>query len=149
MEKRYPLIEYRCMVMRWGDMDAIGHLNNTQYFRYLEQVRLDWLESLGLGIQPGGVGPVIAATSCTFRRELSYPATVRISLELEHLGRSSLKLRHHFFRDEDDETVYAYADVTLVWVDYSTGQAVALPESIRAVLAPLAAQLVTEAPAAD
>jgi acyl-CoA thioester hydrolase len=137
MEKQYPLIEKRRIVMRWGDMDAIGHLNNTQYFRYLEQVRLEWLESLGHGIQPGGVGPVIAATSCTFRRELTYPATVVVSLELEHLGRSSIRLRHHFYREGDDDTVYAYADVTLVWVDYAKGQAVVLPEPIRAALAPL------------
>lgn len=147
MEKRYPLVDTRRIVMRWGDMDAIGHLNNTQYFRYLEQIRLEWLESLGLGIQPGGVGPVIAATSCTFRRELTYPATVVISIELERLGRSSVKLRHHFFREGDAQTVYAYADVTLVWVDYASGQAVALPPAVRAVLEPLAAQAAALAPA--
>jgi acyl-CoA thioester hydrolase len=79
---------------------------------------------------------VIASTSCSFRRQLTYPATVEITIELEHLGRSSLKLRHHFYKLGDEGTVYAHADVTLVWVDYATGTAVPLPEDIRAALTP-------------
>jgi acyl-CoA thioester hydrolase len=31
------------MPIRWGDMDAMGHVNNTVYFRYLEVVRIEWL----------------------------------------------------------------------------------------------------------
>lgn len=58
--------------MRWGDMDAVGHLNNTYYFRYLEQVRIEWLNSLGYGIDPEGIGPVLANTACTFRKQLTY-----------------------------------------------------------------------------
>lgn len=33
--------------IRWGDMDAMGHVNNTVYFRYLETVRIAWFGSLG------------------------------------------------------------------------------------------------------
>lgn len=140
-EKKYPVVDRRQIVMRWGDMDALGHLNNTCYFRYLEQIRLDWLESLGHSIQPQGCGPVIAATSCSYRRPLIYPATVEVSIELEHLGRSSLKMRHHFRRQGEPDIVYAHADVTLVWIDYQSGNAVALPDDIRQVLAPFAALL--------
>lgn len=133
MDKHYPLLGEEHIDMRWGDMDALGHLNNTVYFRFLEQTRLDWLENLGYGIDPNGVGPVLAGTSCQFLKPLVYPATVRITLELERLGRSSLKLRHRFFVDGDEEnTVYATADVVLVWVDYQSGKAVPLPERMRA-----------------
>ena len=44
--------------MRWGDMDAMGHVNNTTYFRYLETIRIDWLHSIGAVPQPNGHGPV-------------------------------------------------------------------------------------------
>ena len=30
------------MPIRWGDMDAMGHVNNTLYFRYLETARIAW-----------------------------------------------------------------------------------------------------------
>ena len=62
MEKTYPVIDRQTITMRWGDMDAVGHLNNTYYFRYLEQIRLNWLESMGHSINPQGRGPVLAST---------------------------------------------------------------------------------------
>ena len=34
--------------IRWGDMDAMGHVNNTVYFRYIESARIAWLEQAGL-----------------------------------------------------------------------------------------------------
>lgn len=141
MQQTYPLIDRKSIVMRWGDMDALGHLNNTGYFRYLEQIRLDWLESCHYTLDPNGEGPVLAKTSCTFRQPLTYPATLEITIELERLGRCSVAFRHHFYRQDDPDTVYAYAEVTLVWVDYKTGQAVPIPAALRALLAHAAAQL--------
>ncbi|WP_024302157.1 thioesterase family protein [Pseudogulbenkiania sp. MAI-1] len=134
MENRLPVIDRKTITMRWGDMDAVGHLNNTYYFRYLEQIRIEWLDELGHGIDPDGVGPVLASTGCVYRKELVYPATVVITIELEKLGNSSLKLHHRFFREGDEETVYAEADATLVWVDYRSGQTVRIPEPIRAAI---------------
>ena len=37
-EMRFPV--------RWGDMDAMGHVNNTVYFRYLETARIEWMVSV-------------------------------------------------------------------------------------------------------
>jgi len=37
------------LAVRWGDMDAMGHVNNTVYFRYMEQTRIEWLETFGQG----------------------------------------------------------------------------------------------------
>ena len=50
-ETRFPV--------RWGDMDAMGHVNNAQYFRYLETARIDWMHGMGLNPDPAGQGPVI------------------------------------------------------------------------------------------
>ena len=48
---RHLLITSR-MPVRWGDMDAYGHVNNTVYFRYMEQVRVEWLEQMGSVVRP-------------------------------------------------------------------------------------------------
>ena len=48
--------------IRWGDMDALGHVNNTVYFRYMEQARIEWLYAHREGgSHAGGTGPVIVA----------------------------------------------------------------------------------------
>lgn len=134
MEKQLPLLDTRYITMRWGDMDAVGHLNNTYYFRYMEQIRVEWLEDAGFPIDPTGIGPVLGQTSCRYQRELTYPATVAITIEVEKVGRSSLKLRHHFYRQDDPATVYAVGEATLVWVDYQAGKTVSIPEPIRTLL---------------
>ena len=42
------LVHEMLMPLRWGDMDAMGHINNTLYFRYMEVCRLDWIFKLGV-----------------------------------------------------------------------------------------------------
>ena len=65
------------MPIRWGDMDAFGHVNNTVYFRYMEQVRISWFEELGLtGSNADGQGPVIVNASMEFLKQLHYPGDV-------------------------------------------------------------------------
>jgi len=42
--------------VRWGDMDAMGHVNNTVYFRYLESARIEWMVLVGCKPDPKGAG---------------------------------------------------------------------------------------------
>ena len=49
-------------IVRWGDMDFYGHVNNTVYFRYFEQARVEWLEQAGFAVSPEAeTGAVIMA----------------------------------------------------------------------------------------
>jgi len=62
--------------IRWGDMDAMGHVNNTVYFRYLESIRIEWMfRAVGPSPDAAGEGPVIVNTFCNFLKQLSTPAT--------------------------------------------------------------------------
>jgi len=38
------LVHIERIPVRWGDMDAMGHVNNTVYFRFMEQTRISWFE---------------------------------------------------------------------------------------------------------
>jgi len=53
------LLRRQPMRVRWGDMDALGHVNNTVYFRYFEQIRIEWIEEFGFGAAGQPHGPVI------------------------------------------------------------------------------------------
>src|SRR5690606_26689659 len=52
------LVHEMTIPMRWGDMDAMGHMNNTVYFRYMEIARLEWLMAIGCPPDPRGEGLV-------------------------------------------------------------------------------------------
>jgi acyl-CoA thioester hydrolase len=60
--------------MRWGDMDALGHMNNTVYFRYLEQARISWFDSIGCDYRTQAEGPILGSISCRFVLPAVYPA---------------------------------------------------------------------------
>ena len=75
--------------IRWGDMDAMGHVNNTIYFRYLEIVRIEWLHRVAGAPDPAGEGPVIVNTFCNFLKQLKYPGDVLASTTSRSRGEAA------------------------------------------------------------
>ena len=117
--------------VRWGDMDAYGHVNNTVYFRFCEQARVEWVEALGFPVTVGEVhGPVIINAACTFLIPINYPATVQVDLYAGHPGRSSA-MTWYEIRIEGDTRLYAEGSAKMVWMDHASGRSVPLPEHLR------------------
>ncbi|PLZ00211.1 thioesterase [Burkholderia sp. WAC0059] len=123
------------MPIRWGDMDAFGHVNNTVYFRYMEQVRISWLEHLGFGGGHGArQGPVIVNASMEFLRQLHYPGDIVCRMSVGEPGRSSFDTGFELRRADDAQTLYASGNARCVWVDYAAGKSVPIPDALRATL---------------
>jgi acyl-CoA thioester hydrolase len=119
--------------IRWGDMDAMGHVNNTVYFRYMEQARISWMEVLG---HRGGdaEGMLVVNAHCTFVRQLEYPGTVRVRHYVGSIGRSSFELYDEMVRTDDPDTVYAHGGAKGVWCDYGAKKSKPLPDTVRAAM---------------
>ena len=133
MSPNAQLIYTTRMPVRWGDMDAYGHVNNTVYFRYFEQTRVEWLEQMGSRVSPDeAVGPVIINASCTFLAPVNYPATVVIKMYAGDPGRSSVMTWYELFV-EGDERVYAEGAAKTVWMDTRTGKSAPIPDVVRAL----------------
>ena len=117
--------------VRWGDMDFYGHVNNTVYFRYFEQARVEWLEEMTYRVAPDvPTGPVIINASCTFLIPVNYPATVVVKLYAGQPGRSSVMTWYELFV-EGDERMYAEGAAKVVWMDIATGKSVPIPAALR------------------
>ena len=142
------LVHTEMIPIRWGDMDAMMHVNNTVYFRYMEQARISWIDTwVGSGAGSGGAvakdgaiaqggaaaqeGPVIATASCQFRRPLKYPGSIEIRLFVGQVGRASLPTYYEIRRSDDPGTVYATGDALLVWISNVTGKPVSFPAELR------------------
>ncbi|TVT48446.1 MAG: acyl-CoA thioesterase [Denitromonas halophila] len=126
------ILLHTCRIpVRWGDMDAYGHVNNTIYFRYCEQARVEWLEQGGFMVSlDQSDGPVIINAACTFMTPVTYPATVIVRLYAGAPGRSSL-MNWYEISVEGEDTVYAEGSAKVVWMNHLTGKSVPLPESLR------------------
>ncbi|HMM54459.1 MAG TPA: thioesterase family protein [Candidatus Desulfobacillus sp.] len=131
MKDERKLVHTTIQPIRWGDMDAMNHVNNTVYFRYMEQARIEWLESLGYGTgQHNEEGPVIVNASCTFLVPLVYPGQVEVRMFIGAAGRSSLPT-HYELRLGGSDRLFAHGDAKMVWINPASGRAIALPEQIR------------------
>lgn len=133
MEHHRKLIHTTRVPIRWGDMDAYGHVNNTVYFRYMEQARVEWFEGMEMVVRPGGEGPVIINASCTFLIPMTYPGEVEVKTFVDPPGRSSV-MTHVEMRIVGDDRLYAEGTAKVVWMDTRTGKSAPLPPALRAEL---------------
>ena len=136
MKDGYVLVHRHRTAIRWGDMDVMGHVNNTIYFRYLEQARIDWFSNLGFPPDPGGIGPVIINAHCTFLKQLRYPGEIEVTTFAGELGRSSFQTLQQIRRIDDLSTLAAEGGAKVVWVDQQVEKSIPMPEDIRLRLLP-------------
>lgn len=134
MEDHRILVHTSRISVRWGDMDALGHVNNTVYFRFAEQTRIEWLETLGINdFVNTDSGPVIINASCTFLKPITYPAIVNVAMKIGKPGRSSLPTYFEIRCSGDDTTLYAEGAAKIVWWNPRNGNSQLLPDSIREI----------------
>lgn len=127
-EMRFPV--------RWGDMDAMGHVNNTVYFRYLETARIDWMVAAGCNPDPVGQGPVIVNAFCNFYQQLQYPDEVLLKLYVSDPGRTTFETWGTMERIAAPGVVCAAGGATTIWVDFPRQKAMDLPGWMRALVTP-------------
>ncbi len=119
--------------MRWGDMDAMGHVNNTVYFRYLEQARIEWYAFIGRE-KNAGMETVVVNAHCSFMVALTYPGEIEVRTYAGSPGRTSFEILQEIRRTDNPDTVYARRGARVVWVDRSTGKSSPLPDTVREMI---------------
>ena len=130
MNEQRRLVETPISV-RWGDMDAFGHINNSRYATYLEEARLQWFATIEGGWLDELTSPVVAAMSINFRSPIEWPCELVVELHVERVGGSSLTLGFRMVSRDTPQKFYADGSTVLVWVERASGRSVPLPERIR------------------
>jgi acyl-CoA thioester hydrolase len=128
---------YHCS-LRWSDMDAFGHVNNTTFFTYLEEARVDLLfvhagdtvarERLSSGI-------VVARHEIDYKAPLVFrPEPVAVDVWVSRLGSSSFELRYEVL--DEGGPLYARAATVLVPYDVDAGRPRRVSDEERSALEP-------------
>ena len=135
MKQERRLAHVETIPIRWGDMDAMGHVNNTMYFRYMEQARIGWFDAVAPRDSAWhSIGIVIVNTSCHYRRPITYPGAVEVKLSVGRIGRSSVATYYdlHVVGDvEPDVEPHATGEATVVFIDMAQQRPVRIPDAIR------------------
>ncbi|WP_299176357.1 thioesterase family protein [uncultured Neptuniibacter sp.] len=122
------------MPVRWGDMDAYGHVNNAMYLRYLEEARVQLIEKMNVVMDPNGLAPVVINVGCSFFKPVVYPDQLRIDCYVKDPGRSSFMTTYEVFSASDPENPVSEGYAKVVWIDHRTEKSVPLPDSVRAMI---------------
>ena len=128
--KAYPLIIE--IPVAWGEMDALGHVNNIVYMRYFESGRVAYLNALGYmeSVQERGIGPILASASCRYKLPLTYPDTVSLGVRVSHIESDRFTMSFAAVSHKH-KRVAAEGDGVIVSYDYKNNCKIPLPEDIR------------------
>ena len=121
--------------LAWGEQDAFGHLNNVVYFRYMESVRMFYLERIGVlkSHKEEGVGVILASTTCDFLKPVEWPTKLTAHTGCTAVGNTSFTMEY-VITDETGEPIARGTSVQVMY-DYNLGHKVHLPQAIRAAIA--------------
>ena len=130
-----PLTDYPVVIelpVQWGEQDLYGHVNNIVYFRWFESARVAYGERLDFArlFREARLGPILASVRCDFRRQVSYPARVRVGASITRLGNSSLTMVHAVAMVGGGELL-AEGDSTVVFFDYAAQKSTRIPDDLR------------------
>jgi acyl-CoA thioester hydrolase len=99
--------------MRWSDMDAYRHINNTAYLTYLEDARVAMFFHRHDGFSSG---TVISRHEISYLRPIVYhPKPLRLELWIDTIRGASFVVHYDVF---DGETLAARASTTCVVVNF-------------------------------
>ena len=114
----------------WGEMDAFAHINNIHYFKYFEISRIKYFELTGIMQlkKETNIGPILAATSCSFKQPLSYPEEILVFAGVSSIGKTSFVLNYKI--EKENKTLVAEGDSTIVIYDYNSQVNVTVPPDI-------------------
>jgi acyl-CoA thioester hydrolase len=120
-------------IIRYGDLDPQGHVNNAVYSTYFESGRVAMFRNPDLSIGVPDATFVVVRQEIDYLRELRWPGDVEIGSALAELGRSSFTLAHVIF---NGDICAAAGRATLVMMDTVTRRARPLTEEAIAKLSP-------------
>ncbi|MDQ9023034.1 thioesterase family protein [Acinetobacter sichuanensis] len=122
----YPVI-YKQNVA-WGDMDAFGHVNNVQYYRYIESARIAYFDALQVFTED--VLTVVASSQCKYLKPVFYPDQLTIYTRIDEMRNSAIRM-HYILWSEQQNQVVAEGEAVVVFVDKIEMKKMNIPTVLR------------------
>lgn len=126
INKEFPVI-YKQPVI-WGDMDALGHVNNVIYYRYIESARIFYFKDLDLFSYK--VGMVISKSNCQYLSPVVYPDNLYIGVKVEEIRNSAIRMSYSLFSEAQNKLV-ALGEAVMVCLDPNTQQKTSIPAKLK------------------
>ena len=120
------------MNVEWGDMDALHHVNNIEYFKYFQKVRIAYFEknNSSMLFSESRISTILASTQCKFIYPLFYPDTISIGAGVESMGNDYFTMKYAVISNKN-QRLAAIGDAKVVMFDYDKNSKTPIPKEIK------------------
>ena len=124
--------------VRWGELDALAHVNHRVYLRWIEEARIILMKEIKLTGGPGlsaPLGPILASLNCDYLAPVTYPSEIEVETWVSAIGRASFTLDYAINLSEGARARrVAAARTKIVAFDYQQQRSAPLSAAQRAAL---------------
>jgi acyl-CoA thioester hydrolase len=118
--------------VHWGEMDALGHVNNARYFTWFETARIAHFGAIGLKSDaPSELGPILKRADCDFIRPVLWPADVIVGSRITGLRNTSFTMEYAVARSDSPDEHFARGTAIVVLLNYKTSEKVQISDELR------------------
>ncbi|TFD93658.1 thioesterase family protein [Jeotgalibacillus sp. R-1-5s-1] len=118
------------VTVRFCETDALGHVNNTSYFIYFEEARVQFIASLGYSMNVEDWRFIIASTKCEFKSQGYFDQKLKVESYISRIGTKSFQLEHRVTCAQT-RTLIAEGTAVVVYFDFANQRSAAIPDDMR------------------
>lgn len=122
--------------VRYGDIDAQGHVNNAKFLTYFEHARTHYMRRLNLypeGLSFMEIGVILADVQITFLKPVHWEDKIKVGVRATRLGNKSITMLQTIADRETGEE-FARGSVVMVAYDYHQKKTIPIPEAWREII---------------
>lgn len=116
--------------VRFGETDALGHINNTSYFIYLEEARVKYFETLGYSMDVKKWNFILASTKCDFLSQGYFNQILTVKTWVSRIGSKSFQLDHEIVCSQRSDLI-ARGHAVVVYFDFDKQESAVIPDLLR------------------
>ena len=120
------------MNVEWGDMDALQHVNNVEYFKYFQKARIAYFEknsSEDLFVE-SRISTILASTECKFIYPLKYPDAISIGARVDSMADQYFTMKYAVISHKNQKLV-AIGSAKVVMFDYDMNMKASVPQEVK------------------
>lgn len=116
--------------VRFSETDLLGHVNNTSYFIYLEEARIQFFEKLDASTHASEWNFILASTKCDFLAQAYFRQQLVIKTYVMKVGTKSFTLGHDI-HDANTGQLVAKGEAVVVHFNFDSQQSEEIPEELK------------------
>lgn len=121
--------------VRFAETDLLGHVNNSSYFIYLEQGRVEFFDQLDPNPEGNRWHFILASVTCDFLKQAFFNQSLTIETKVKRIGNKSFQLLQTIYDSTTREKV-ASSESAIIYFNFDKQQSEPIPTYLRSKLEP-------------